>query len=102
VKRAALRRDLAVLRKRVPPMWPVVVRRRALKKRWGSCSFHRESTPHFAISLDPTLEGDFLRWTLLHEWSHALSWTSEHPSVADHGPEFGLAYARVYSALIEP
>ena len=97
-----LRIHLRILRARVPPIWPVRVRRVPIKGRWGECQFNTDDDPFFRIKLDPTLEGLGLQSILIHEYAHCLAWTSEHPTFSDHGPEFGLAYSRVYSALIEP
>ena len=54
----------------------------------------------FRICISTSLGRDFAHHILVHEWAHALSWSAEHPTVNDHGPEFGLAYARVYQATI--
>ena len=40
------------------------------------------------------------RDTLMHEWAHAIAWTS-NARVDHHGPEWGLAMSRVYQAVIE-
>lgn len=83
-------------------MWPVVVRRVAIKDKWGECQFWKDPTPFFRIKLDPALTGERLAEVLIHEWGHCLSWSSEHPDFLDHSAEWGVAYARIYSALIEP
>ncbi len=36
--------------------------------------------------------------TLLHEWAHALVWTYREVDRVEHRDEWGLAYARIYSA----
>lgn len=41
---------------------------------------------------DEELAGD-----LLHEWAHAMTMAADTP----HSPEWGVAYARVYSAVVE-
>ncbi len=96
-----LRAALAVLRRECPPVWPVRIRRARVKGRYGDCRLVKADDPYFLIRLDPDLKGGFLLHILAHEVAHACSWTSEHPSVADHSPEFGLAYSRVYQALFE-
>lgn len=40
-----------------------------------------------------------LRDSLIHEWAHAMSWTANAPGCGDHGPEWGVAYARAYNAV---
>lgn len=79
-------------------MWPVRVVRRRVKGHWGLCVFHQDRRPRFVISVDPSLTGDRLREYLAHEWAHATSWSTE--AVEEHGPEWGIAYARCYTALI--
>lgn len=37
---------------------------------------------------------------LIHEVAHAISWNKDtHPS--DHGPKFGIAYARVWRSFLD-
>lgn len=38
--------------------------------------------------------------TLLHEWAHMLAWNSPNPN-EDHGPEWGVAHARLYTAYVK-
>ena len=38
---------------------------------------------------------------LVHEWAHCLAWHEGHETVDDHGPEWGLAVARVYQDVVE-
>lgn len=99
-----LRRDLAVLRDRVPPLLPVVVSRRRLNDCWGYVTLARkEGQPHhFVMVLDNRLQWPALLYILVHEWAHCLAWQEGHEVLCDHGPEFGLAYSRVYQELIEP
>ena len=33
---------------------------------------------------------------LIHEYAHALSWTPGHMCLDDHGPEWGVAYSKVW------
>ena len=88
------------LRKNFPAKHPVGVRRvsaRALGQYAGDCDLlgtrfliriNREKS--FALKLD----------TILHEWSHALTWFNETPDEIDpHTAEWGVAYARIYRAL---
>lgn len=96
-----LRRNLRALRSKVPPVWPVVVRRRRIVGHWGTVNLVKEPSPHFVLNLDPALAPDRLDEVLIHEWAHALSWTTEHPSVQDHGPEWGISYAKTYTALLD-
>jgi hypothetical protein len=96
----AIVRDLRVL---VPPVWPVEVRRVKMPKdAWGDCSLRKgKGGPRYVIRVDRDLEPIAALQILIHEWAHVLSWGSESHLLDDHGPEFGLAYSRVYQALFE-
>ena len=80
---------------------------RALKKRWpkykveirrlkladgklGLCT--KMSSRHFLIRVTKEASENFAIDILMHEWAHILAWDVEQ----DHGPEWGLAYSRVY------
>lgn len=58
----------------------------------GSCALERN---RFCIDLDPAASLD----TLAHEWAHALTW--DCAEVEDHGPLWGVAYARCYRIVYE-
>lgn len=97
-------RLLAALRVAAPPILPVQVRRVAgLPKHegarvFGDCALivdPRGRPTRFSIRVCRSGCKACMVDTLLHEWAHALGYTSDHPSVDDHGPEWGLQYARV-------
>lgn len=98
----AYMRLLRALRDQAPPVLPVRVRRvKGLRRRHGchgDCALVEVDGRNvaFALRLDAALSSVGLVDGLLHEWAHALSWTTEHPSFDDHGPEWGLAMARAY------
>ena len=94
------RRASRLLRRRVPAALPVKVRWLDLDGDYGDCSLVRKPTPHFLIRIDRTLGNESALMILAHEWAHAVSWTAEHLEIADHGPEWGIAYARVWRALV--
>lgn len=39
--------------------------------------------------------------SLVHEWAHCLTWTSDQSTLEDHGPAWGVAYAACYRTVIE-
>lgn len=88
---------LRLLRRKLPPAFPISVRRRPISEHWGWCEFYGDS---FGIAIDKRANNDLAVLILLHEWAHALAWTHRHDTVKDHGPEWGLAYSRVYSLFI--
>jgi len=55
--------------------------------------------PHFRIRINRDLGWALAVDTLLHEWAHLLCWFN-CPEDEPHGPEWGIAYARVYRAYI--
>jgi predicted SprT family Zn-dependent metalloprotease len=89
---------LATLRALVPPAHPVEVRRVKMADDWGYCILVAKPKKKFKIRVNKANGNEFSIWVLMHEWAHALAWTMEHQRVDDHGPEFGIAYARVWKA----
>ena len=84
-----------VLRRVVPADLPIRVRRLAMKDA-GDCDLRpaTEARPkHYEIRICTSLTESAAVLILLHEWAHALAW---HKEGSDHGPEWGIAYARVY------
>jgi hypothetical protein len=80
-----------------------------VKLRWGkhqtahaTCNLDRKKK-QFNLLIDPTTHPAQWLDLLIHEYAHALSWT--HASDAkdtrwpDHGPLWGVAYARVYQVV---
>ena len=47
------------------------------------------------------MHGSEIVETLIHEWAHCMAWTSDHAELEDHGPAWGVAYAKCYRAIIE-
>ncbi len=89
------------LRKKVPTAFPVQVRRKDIPASeccFGTCTFDGNI---FKITIDKSISNDMAVETLIHEWAHVIAWTHEHDTVDDHGPEWGLAYSRVFRAFFE-
>lgn len=53
----------------------------------------------FVIVLDARMSLDASILVLLHEWAHCIAWTTGD-FTRDHGPEWGIAYARCYCAAL--
>ena len=88
------------LRGRCPLIWPVSVRRVILAD-WGRCDLVEQGDEYiFRILVSRKLDPDMALLILIHEWAHAVSW-SHDPMVDDHGPEWGVAHARCYSAAFD-
>lgn len=96
---------LAALRQHLPTIVPVRVRRTALRcGSLGDCCAKYNEAGHlvrFEIRVDRDADYQLQLHVLMHEYAHALAWTEDNGDglVDDHGPEFGLAYARVYQAM---
>lgn len=96
----AVARDLRIM---VPPVWPVKVRRWNMPEdRYGDCSLLKSKDgPYFLIRVEKSLSPYAQYHVFLHEFAHALSWFSESHHFDAHGPEFGLAYSRIWQSLEE-
>jgi len=91
---------LKVLREKMPPNLPVVVRRIKSQSKEGYC-MKKDKKFHIRISVD--LPESKAIDVLLHEWAHALVWTEKYDHLTMeqfkqqmHGREWGLAYSKVY------
>lgn len=95
-----IRKVMRRLRQELPTHIPVVVRRRTGIAR-DSLGYCTRQEDHFCIVIDAKLSQVLALNVLVHEYAHALSWTPEHPSFEDHGPEWGVAYAKVYQVAYQ-
>ena len=84
------------LRKKVPAALPVKLRFVDLDDRYGDCSIVNGEKPHFVVRIHKDLNSAASVMVLVHEWAHAVAWTAEHTLLEDHGPEWGIAYARIW------
>ncbi len=91
------------LREVLPTVHPVRFRRRPGSEMssdsYGVCSLvisKKTGLHYFSITIDRSLPWKMVELIVIHEYAHALAWTVVHPNHEDHGPEFGLAYAKVY------
>ena len=64
----------------------------------ASCLKKGGRQPHFLIIIDPDPDDDTIRYLLIHEWAHALSWGQED---CHHGPLWGVAFSKCYRVAIE-
>jgi hypothetical protein len=85
------------LKKLCPADRPIRVRRIQRPKAWGygTCSQGEDA---YYISLRASQTYNELVDTLCHEWAHALAWDDD--PLDDHPDEWGIAYARVYRAML--
>jgi hypothetical protein len=96
------------LRDQHAPILPVecVIRHKPESPYLGSCRLSRSRNGKplkFVIEIHDGASWSYLRLIVLHEWAHALAWSEEaHDSIRDHGPEWALAYSRLYQSSIEP
>jgi len=83
-------RTIAWLRRNHPTRYPVTVRSVNIIDQ-AECTLR---TRRFWIIVDSDRCMALRIDSLLHEWAHALTWWGTDAD--DHGPEWGLTYARLY------
>jgi len=90
---------IKLLKREMPPKLPVRVRRIKLSEE-GYCE---KSNDKYLIRINKKLKESEAIDVLLHEWGHALSWKASYDKLSYerfcetiHGPEWGVAYAKVY------
>jgi hypothetical protein len=90
------------LRAAVPAKYPVVVvyegrkrKGRVLKGALAQCEVTQARPKAFILRIRSGQSHTALMDALIHEWAHSLT-----PRNADHGPAWGLAYARCYRAAM--
>ena len=82
-----------------PTDMPIRVRRRKLSGEVrGLCTKRKKC---YEISIEADMPEDQQIETLIHEVAHALSWPFEHGRERTHGPQWGVAYAAIYHALVD-
>lgn len=87
------------LRQKFPVRKPITVRRVAKlghPRDQADCEF---TGKNFVIRLRKNQSHVLLVDSLIHEWAHALTWFGADEDF--HGPEWGLAYARIYRAFLQ-
>lgn len=94
-----LRHATETLSEVLPLTAPVKITRPKNMDEWGSCE-KLESPDRFIIRIHQRLSDDWAVSILAHEWAHARAWTDD-PTIPNHGPEWGIAYSRCYSALFD-
>lgn len=94
---------LLELREVCPTLVPVVTSRRKLSDCIAYTTLIRRGglPHHFIICIDSRLSWEATWQVLVHEWAHALAWNEASATVTDHGPEFGIAYSRIWEDLVE-
>lgn len=97
-----LRQALRELRSLEPTLVPVVVRRLPMEDCWGLCNLRKSKSgkpKRFEITIDTSIPAPFVVDTLIHEWAHAVAW-QEGKAVDDHGPEWAIAFSRIYQQMV--
>jgi len=90
------------LKENVPLPYKVNVRRTKVPGgRAADCELQKKGKWRFLIRIDRELEENAAVLTLIHEWAHALAWNTAYDQglMEDHGPEWGVAYARIWQKL---
>lgn len=96
-----------LLKKRLPPAYPVKIQ--YVKSGSGYFGYvdlktQRNGRKYFLLKISLDQCEDTAIETLMHEWAHIISWPVGNSWVdwrEDHGPDFGVAYSKVYQVVIE-
>ncbi len=100
-------RTFKSLQKKLPPAYRVELKYTTNAASFASVELKTSKSTkrkRFVLEMDTMQCEDVAIENLMHEWAHMISWSvgnnwtdwQEH-----HGPEFGVAYSRVYQALVE-
>jgi len=82
-----------------PLNYPVRVTRPKTAAEHGSCELKgSEGREYFLIRINACLDEVGAVDTLIHEWAHALC-EGFGFTVVDHGPEWGVCFARCYCVV---
>ena len=94
------RKIVSMLREKLPPAYPVTVRRVKMKGLDGDCMLENKK---FYMRINNQMSEGSAIDTLLHEWAHARAWNHLHDSLNDkefelrsHDASWGVAYSEVY------
>lgn len=90
-------RAIAWLRRNFPAQCPVYVKSKFLKKEHG---YTECIGGWFRIKINRKESYELRIDTLIHEWAHCLTWYGAEET-AEHGAEWGIAYARIYRTFEE-
>ncbi len=100
----SFRDTLKQLRKDLKPMFPVEVEltnKLGRKDTLGYCKLEDTGKGYkFVIRIRATLPEDLASMILMHEWGHALYWDFNESKAPHHGPEWGIAFARVWRSVV--
>ena len=90
-----------LLKAKLPPAYPVVVRRVKLKGLDGDCMLNNKK---FYIRINKDMDEGSAIDCLIHEWAHARAWNHLHDALdykefelRSHDASWGVAYSEVYS-----
>lgn len=94
--------DIRRLCQHVPLGREVKIRLEHLPKDHGTTDLQvntKTKKERFLLTLAPAAGGVVTKDTLIHEWAHAASWPMGGQIEDDHGPFFGVAYAKCYRVV---
>jgi|7_EtaG_2_1085326.scaffolds.fasta_scaffold16780_2 hypothetical protein len=88
---------LEILKWEIPIPTEVKLRVAFMKDAFGCVDLKEKTNErYFLITICKGIDSVHAKDTLLHEYAHCISWeTSEE----DHGPEWGLAFAKCYTII---
>ena len=91
---------VSYFKKNMPPAYKVSVRRMygLSSDAVGDIELkEKDGVKKFYIRITRKIGNDLAILSFLHEWAHAISWQEgDKLGRNDHGPEWGVAYSRVW------
>lgn len=97
----AFRELVAELLGRCPPpaRTRVVCKRVSTAALGGDFADVSKARSTFTIRIARGLDDRQTLDALIHEYAHVMDWRPYHPLIHDHGPTWGVEYARIYCAV---
>ncbi len=95
-------RTIRWLRRNFPSNLPVRVRsERMVSFKYCGDTTYSEDANNFKVRIRRSQSHSSKIDTLLHEWSHILTWFGAESEHEDHSGEWGLIYAKLYRTFLE-
>lgn len=92
---------LAGLVEKAPLDHPCTVRVRELDPAYWGLTSKDPFTQEYLIEIESRQSMTGSIDTLIHEWAHAMTWSSTPCGQMPHGPIWGVAYAAAYNIALE-
>lgn len=103
-QKAIIRRTKRALLRLLPPRFRKIRVEvcRSIQDNAGVVWERRDKTKGLTLQVLGTVDDITFEDTLVHEFAHILTWGMKKEPEGDHGPIWGICYARLYRQLYEP